>query len=515
MKLTTGILRREPGWEILLQQIGLEWKVVSSSEEINPEDLGAMIVNASPTSFQEKSLLEYIEAGGAVLATNGAARGFVQAKMRPKHFTSLPPYSFDKFAPNTMMDIYSTGIQEARTSADRYHLPEIYQFGKGVLVSVPFDINALFLDIRSGRKNFYAAKTRLPSEVTSTVSKGTLRSFITEILQHLYGHRGIPFVHKWYYPGGEQSIFTFRVDSDQGTLKDIDDLHELCARYSIKTMWFVDTKSHEHWLSRFKNLGQQEAGIHCYEHLSYSTDELNFQNFSRAQSLLSSNGITARGAAAPYGTWNQSVASVFEQLGMQFSSEFSLDYDDLPFFPFLTERFSPVLQMPIHPICVGSMLRSGYSSAEMKQYFRQLIDNKLLLREPLCLYHHPTHHHLEIFEYIFHYVQSKHVENISYTEYADWWKARNASDWKFEYHRKENSVTATSSTETSKCYWRIVVPSGEEAITNSAGLIPIKSLRLQRPVSKPPVPADIARIRRFDGRHLIVNLLDMWYKRTQ
>ena len=515
MKLTAGILRREPGWELLLQQIGLEWKTVSASEDFRPDELGAIIVNASPTSLQEKGLLEYVEAGGAALATYGAAHSFVHTRMKTAHFTTLAPYSFDKFSPCTMMDIYSPGIRETRTSDTHHHFPEIYQLGKGILVSVPFDVNALILDTRSKRKNFYAGKTRLPSEVTSAVSKGALRRFITEILQYCYSYRGIPFVHKWYYPNARHSVFTFRVDSDQGTLKDIDDLHGLCDRYSIKTMWFVDTKSHEQWLSRFKNFGKQEVGIHCYEHLSYSTDELNFQNFSRAQSLLNQCGITAQGAAAPYGTWNLSVAAVFEQLGMQFSSEFSLDYDDLPFFPFLNDRFSPVLQMPIHPICVGSMLRSGYSSAEMKEYFRQLIDLKILLREPLCLYHHPTHHHLEIFEDVFQYVRLKHVENLSYSEYAEWWKKRNAIDLKFEYHRKENSVTATASDSTSNVYWRIVLPDGKEAITNSGGLIPINSLHLQSPAPKPPVPADIARIRRFDGRHFIVNLLDMWYKRTQ
>lgn len=155
--------------------------------------------------------------------------------------------------------------------------------------------------------------------------------------------------------------------------------------------------------------------------------------------------------------------------------------------------------MPIHPICVGSMLRSGYTSGEMKQYFRQLIDNKLLLREPLCLYHHPTHHHLEIIEDVFQHVESKHVENISYTEYAEWWKARNASGWRFEYHRNEDSIAAIPIGEASKLYWRIVLPSGEEAISNVTGLIPVKSLRFQQPAPRPPVPADIARMRQFDG----------------
>jgi hypothetical protein len=280
-------------------------------------------------------------------------------------------------------------------------------------------------------------------------------------------------------------------------------------------MWFIDTKSHEQWLSRFKDFREQEIGIHCHEHLTYSTDELNFQNFNKAQSLLNNQGLHPRGAAAPYGTWNASVATVFEQLGMEYSSEFSLDYDNLPFFPFLEDRFSRVLQMPIHPICVGSMLRAGYTSVDMREYFRQLVDTKLLLREPVCLYHHPTHRHLEIFEDIFQYVRSKQIDAFSYTEYAEWWKTRNAFQWRFEYHREEDSVLAVPSNERANVHWRIVLPNGEESISNLHGKIPVRSLRLKRAAGKGLAPADIARTRRFDGRHLIMNLLDMWYKRTQ
>lgn len=515
MKLTTGILRWEPGWEILLQQIGIDWRIVSASEEFDPDGLGAMIANTLPTSLQQRGLLEYLEAGGAVLATYGSAQDLVSAKMKTKRFASLPPSSFHNFSQETMMDIYSTGLVDMKSPDSRHHLPEIFEFGKGILVSVPFDVNELVLDKRSMRKNFYFGRQRLASEVTATVSKGPFRRFITEILEHLHFHRAIPFVHKWYFPDGRDLLFTFRVDSDQGTPNEINGLYDVCRNHSIKTMWFIDTKSHEQWLSRFRNFEEQEIGIHCYEHLSYSTDESNFQNFRRAQLLLNENGLYPKGAAAPYGTWNASVAMVFEQLGIEFSSEFGLDYDNLPFFPFLEDRFSRVLQMPIHPICVGSMLRAGYDSPDMREYFRQLVDTKLLLREPLCLYHHPTHRHLEILEDIFQYVRSKKIDNFSYTEYAEWWKARKAFQWRFEYHRGDNSITAVPSDESTNVYWRIIFPNGEESISNSRGLIPVQSLRLKQAADKPAAPADIGRTRQFDPRHLIMNLLDSWYKRTQ
>jgi len=47
-------------------------------------------------------------------------------------------------------------------------------------------------------------------------------------------------------------------------------------------------------------------------------------------------------AAAPFGKWNESIQLTFENIGAAFSSEFSLDYDDLPFYPRVKERFSTI-----------------------------------------------------------------------------------------------------------------------------------------------------------------------------
>ena len=223
-------------------------------------------------------------------------------------------------------------------------------------------------------------------------------------------------------------------------------------------MWFIDAKSHEQWLSRFKDFGQQDVGIHCYEHMTFPTEEKNLQNILKALSLMNAEGLHPKGAAAPYGTWNASISSVFEQIGAGFSSEFGLDYDDLPFFPFVEGKFSPVLQIPIHPICVGSMRRTGYSANEMKKYFLQLIDTKLMQREPLCLYHHPTHHHLNLFADIFDYIRSKNIDNYSYVEYASWWRKRDEIGWTHHFNREDNTVTAHCTDHNCGVYWRIVLP---------------------------------------------------------
>ncbi len=515
MRLTIGILRYEAGWEILFRQIGVNWKVLSTSDELNRETFSAIVVNAPPTSLQEKVLEDYLLEGGAILALGSCAQRLVNLKLKTKYFSSLPPSLFGSFAQISMMDIYSSGVLDAASFNQKSQLPSIHKVGKGIFAAIPFNVNALILDARSKRKNFYSDKERLPNEIVATVSKGNLRRFITEILQFLHHERKIPFVHKWYFPENKETIFTFRVDSDQGSLAEVNDLYELCKNHSIQAIWFIDTKSHERWLSRFKDFGRQDVGIHCYEHMTFPSEEKNLQNILKALSLLRAQGLHPKGAAAPYGTWNVSIASVFEQIGAGFSSEFGLDYDNLPFFPFVGDKFSPVMQLPIHPICVGSMRRTGYSADEMKKYFRRLIDTKLLQREPLCLYHHPTHHHLDLFADVFDYVRSKRIDNYSYAEYASWWRTRDETVWTHHFDSERNELTAHTTDLNAGVYWRIAFPNGEESIMNTEGNILLQSLPRRRPPNKPLPPADIARSRRFDFRHIILNVLDAWYKRTQ
>ncbi len=515
MKLSIGILSNEPGWEILLRQIGVHWKVISASDELNPEHFSVIIVNIEPTSLQERTLEDYLVAGGAILSLGSFVSRFGKSNLKNKYFSSLPPSQFDSCELLTMTDIYSTGVMDAASFKMAHRYPSVRKLGKGVLAVLPFHVNALMLDTRSKRKNFYFPKDRLPNETVATVSKANLRKFVTGVLQFLHHEREIPFVHKWYFPQDRDSIFTFRVDSDQGSPAEVGDLHSLCQSRSIKTMWFIDTKSHEEWLSRFKDFSDQDVGIHCYEHMTYTSEEENLQNVLKALTLLNSQGIRPQGAAAPYGTWNTSMATVFEQIGAGFSSEFGLDYDDIPFFPFVSGKFSPVLQLPIHPICVGSMRRTGYSAEEMKEYFLRLVDTKLMQREPLCLYHHPTHHHLNLFADVFDYIRSRNIENYSYPEYASWWRKRDETEWTHVFNRERDELIAQCVDQNSGVYWRIVFPGGEESIVNSEGVISARSLPRRPRHDKHLPPADIARTRDFDIRHIIQNVLDAWYKRTQ
>jgi hypothetical protein len=517
VNLTIGLLQHDAGWELLLKQIGVSWNVYDASQTMSPDAFAVMIVNAEPTSMQRNGLIAFVEAGGAIMADNGGARFFLDCKHLKKNFTSLGPRECAPFSPATILDLFSGGpaiMQNGDRKVEGSSAVQIISKGDGTVVSVPFTVSRLLLSTESKRKNFYAAPDRLPSETVSTVAKGALRQMVTLILEFLHHRRSLPFVHTWYYPGGHPSLFTFRVDSDLGNETELQELYQVCAQHSIPCTWFIDVKSHERWLNFFSSFTDQEIALHCYEHKTGTVRDDVFENFSLGYRLLHEAGHSVTGAAAPCGTWNTAVDTVYRELNMTYSSEFSLDYDDLPFYPVIGEAESPVLQLPIHPICVGSMKRSGYTSQQMREYFRSWTRNRIASREPVCLYHHPTHHHWEVFEDIFSFVNELKIPKLSYSAYASWWRRRIAVTPRFLFDNGTITVPGDLGMD-SDLYYRIALPGNKEIISKIDDSLVIAETPQIRRNENIQIPEDILRARKYDPRHPLINFLDYWYKTTQ
>jgi hypothetical protein len=519
VRLTVGILDENNGWSLLLNQIGVVWEILVNGNEILPQNYSAVIVNRSPTPFEHKTLRAYLENGGALLSINGNGCSIIGSSPTKVSITTIAPHELPTFTPHDMIDVYSSGVKEKNFPADSEIEASEWcssgNLGKGFFISVPFDFGKAITDARSSRKNFYFTKERLPSEVVARVSKGALRKLLTDVLTFLHHKRNLPFAHKWFFPGEAQTMFTFRVDSDKGNREEVMALHEVSKRYDVATMWFLDTKSHQTWLSDFQNFGNQEVGIHCYDHRTYRSREKNFRNFAIAQMLFHGAGLTAFGAAAPYGTWNGAIAKTFEEAGMLFSSEFSFDYDDFPLFPLVDGTPSKVLQIPIHPICPGSLRRASYSREEMKSYFRAVIEKKIAEREIISLYHHPTHHYNDVIEFVFQLLQEHDVQNISYSAYAAWWKKRLSQSSSINYNHEKGTLSFSSTTNENDVRWQIIFPDEQEAIVATKSTVEISKLKKQHWAMKYTPPSDISRTRKFDFRHPIINVLEEWYKRTQ
>jgi hypothetical protein len=320
---------------------------------------------------------------------------------------------------------------------------------------------------------------------------------MTRALELSHHQRGLPFLHSWYYPGVDSNIFSFRIDTDYADLNDLELLYEVLKKHHIHATWFVDVKSQEHILSFFKKIQTegQEIGVHCYEHTTFDDYEKNAENVALAKQRLAEAGIQPAGFAAPFGKWNRNLSRAVKTHGFEYSSEFSYDYDNFPGYPVSEEKYEPALQIPIHPISIGSLRRQGFSKNEMAAYFDDVVKNKLDRCEPLFFYHHPKNHHSEVLEHLFQVVRQHQLQNMTMAEFARWWKIRAAV--RFSAFLKERNIHIKDMMPTENTALRISRESNTESIVS-----PQSVLNLDRVVwKKKPVvtlPSDIRRIRKFN-----------------
>ncbi len=122
---------------------------------------------------------------------------------------------------------------------------------------------------------------------------------------------------------------------------------------------------------------------------STETPAANRRNLERAHRFLVESGFEPEGFAGPHGRWNEGIDGVLEDLGYSYSSDFQLGYDDLPFFPWRGDRFSKVLQVPVHPLCEGVFFEAGGDARTVADHFVRVVRAKVEAGEPAFVYGHP------------------------------------------------------------------------------------------------------------------------------
>ncbi|MCK4653863.1 MAG: hypothetical protein KAU01_05420, partial [Candidatus Cloacimonetes bacterium] len=445
MRLKIGIVGFHPGWEILLNQIGVSFEIISFKTIPEPDIFSVIIIPEKLNINQKEPILQYLRSGGSVLFYSKTYADICGFNTKTKKVSYLLSEENSIFSNVGLVDvnskieiIKSKDLQVLDVGLKIYH----QQIGNGFLLVIPFDINTLILDSKSVRKKFYSERKELPSEIVARVSKCKIREIIKVSLEYLHQQRGLPFVHKWYYPRDWESMFIFRLDTDFCSSEDADSMYKVCKDNNIRATWFLDTGSEDR-LQNYSKMQDQEMALHCEKHLVFDDCERNSNNLKTALSKLEKASIDPKGFAAPFGDWNPALAQVLEDLAFEYSSEFTLDYDNLPFYPFFKGRFTEVLQIPIHPISLGRLRRSHFSKEEMINYYKKLIEEKIELNKPIIIYHHPHHHHFEVFNKVFEVVNGKEINNITMLEYVQWWKKR--SQMQLDLNFEKNEIISSNS----------------------------------------------------------------------
>jgi hypothetical protein len=516
MNLKVGILGNPLGWQLLLAQEGIPFETIH--RDPSAESFSVVVVSSGTAEHQKKFLRAYVEDGGAVLCSAQETRNVFQHPIRIRPFHSVLPAN--EFAGIDLIDVFTPCwlSPKSNTLAWPNGQPTAYlgQVGKGHAIILPFDPAEIILDGRTVVKSFYAPEHRLPFEHVSLVSKHSVRQLVSRCLEILHHRRGLPYAHLWYYPHGMRSLGLFRVDTDFGTPSELTGLYETAQRNQIPMTWFVDVQSQMQHLSLLKDMTNQELGIHGFEHKTFSDYQRNLINIQKAQSALKNAGIHAKGFTAPFGLWNPNLGQAVTDAGIEYSSEFSYDYDDLPGVPPLP-RSTGTLQIPVHPICIGSMKRQGYNDEQMIRYFDFVMQKKLAMREPMFFYHHPRDGHDTVLDRMFETMKTEHVPVKTMSEYASWWKQRAATIPAISF--SSGALRMIAATVDRSVQLRISMPNGMETILPPAEQILLETVRWQQRPEPWQAPEDYLRMRKFNYRIPLVRgfdaVMNLWKRNSR
>ncbi len=513
MKLQIGIVADSHVWEQVFRQEGVPFTRVDLSVDSVQDVCSMLVVNRELSSSEREVVEAYLRSGGAVLGYTGHLLKVAGTTGTKEKLEYLVGDHDDMFPSFQLLDLGLYGLVPREANVLRTQANQFGAFagslGGGHAVILPFDVEEALSDIRVASKSFYNSRDRLPAERVSLVGKGEIRQMLRRAFEYLHHARNLPYAHLWYYPHSKRNLFAFRIDTDGSPQHDIDELYGIARNHLISMTWFLDVKSHEAWLKHFGRMVNQEIGVHCYEHTTFDAYDDNLKNITRAAREIEAVGLHPEGFAAPFGTWNEELGKAIDKVGFQYSSEFAYAYDTLPLFPHTETMRYNTLQVPIHPICIGSLMKVGYSSAHMKEYYRRVIDEKRARAEPLFFYHHPSHHHWDVVEFVFQSMQDRGIDDVSFSEYARWWKKRHGTKFMLTF---ANDMFSSQSQELSDgnaeegITLRVTTTEGRELLVPVGEAIDFKTASwtfLEPPI---PPPQDIRRIREFDPRSVLGEL---------
>jgi peptidoglycan/xylan/chitin deacetylase (PgdA/CDA1 family) len=507
-RLCIGIQKRTTEWEAVLNHLGVWFEEVIYSAEM-AQRYSLIILNARSDQHQKEALRSYLKDEGSILEIKDNLTFISKSDTTP---------SFKKTVVNdddTNL-ITSTSFLDIHADVRLHKQSELFEglihFKSSRNQNIGFfgaDVASLIQQTGYKRKRFYSEVGAAPDEIVNQVSKSKLLSVFNEALKELHLRQGHPYVTKWTSPT-TKPVFCFRIDSDFGDQDSIEALYKVINKHQISATWFLHVAAHEDWLDDFKKFENQEIALHGYEHGTSSSFRKTQTNIETGKEKLEAAGFGFDGFCAPYGIWNKALNKSLTESDFSYSSEFTFAYDGHPVQP-IGKKLP--LQIPIHPICTGSMRRRKYSSNDMMDYFEQVLLEKTSRFEPVLFYHHPLQPGLEVLDKVFSLVKSHQLKNLTFSEYAAFWKSRNT--FTFEAYLDNGKVVFENSSDPDKIIQVATERNTFDLITTSDGNLDLtKTSKFKYSNSYLLKPEQIKRLRTRDLRHIKTSLWD-WKNRIR
>ena len=445
-RLCIGTVNESPALISMLECIGIEFEKADFTQDLITLYSAIILEEGIRVTPESKKMIhQYLIDGGAVLEF-GLQPVFSTTKKRTRKFKrSLTNFSGESVFENIpSLDIYSLCSLSDKDSGFFEGLITFERISAGILASIGIHLSTTWNNDQFSRKRFFGFGKPSLDEIVSEPDRHSLIEVIKNSLKHLHYEQNLPFVCKWTSPS-EKPVFCFRIDSDYGTKESLDEIYDLATHNDLALTWFLHVQAHENWLDHFKKYENQEIALHGYVHKPYRKESEIIADISKGNQLLSNAGFEAEGFCAPYGIWNASLQKALQSFSFNYTSEFTLVYEGCP----VSIGTNPI-QVPVHPVCTGSMSRKGYTVKDMISYFEAIMTNKLSLFEPVLFYHHPLQPGLEAIEYIFKRAAHEKLENLTFNQFADFWNKRKNISFKTFF--KEHILDIESSDDNNQLY---------------------------------------------------------------
>ncbi|MEO0021294.1 MAG: hypothetical protein ABIK48_03880 [candidate division WOR-3 bacterium] len=345
-------------------------------------------------------------------------------------------------------------------------------------------------------KKFYTRQGRCPDETVARVDRGGVRRLIAACLRMFFNQKNLPYIHLSYVPAGCKSVFGFRIDTDYTPIKIIKKCLSIPESFGMSWTWFIMTSEvtvneAPIWAAVLSN---QDVQLHCHYHVVYPDIKRNITNYYNGLEKMRLMNLIPSGVAAPYGEWHRAIATAFAKLGFTYSSEFCYAYDDLPSRPVIDGTFTPVLQVPVHPVSLGRLIAAGMNEDAMIEYYKNIIDLQVARNEPCFLYDHPLTiiRFPRVIKAVVEYGIHRCGRWMSMTQFTDWWTKREKS--KYQCRVSEQSLEIDVTEPNSELELVIELNEFAARVPYVSGKYSLTTLNW-KPVEKKPCPADIAKIR--------------------
>ncbi len=236
------------------------------------------------------------------------------------------------------------------------------------------------------------------------------------------------------FPFPFRSAFNLRVDLDESSPEDYARFAQARKPIDACSTHFVSTAAYGHLPGVMADLRRVDTQSHGHFHHVYREVASNRRNLARAHAILVDAGFAPpEGFAGPHGRWNAGVDETLEGMGYGYSSDFQLGYDDRPFYPWRGDRFSRVLQVPVHPLCEGAFFEAGGDARAVRDHLVATVRTAIDAGEPAFVYGHPEgrlgRYPAIVSALADAVVGESLVWRTTLTHFARWWRWRAARQW--------------------------------------------------------------------------------------